>query len=72
MIPRLLKSFKEIFNDEENLKSYYQYYNALCNWINNNKIIGLELKKKYGLDMLMYLDLDKYNMNEISGVILSK
>lgn len=58
---RLLKSFQSIYSDENNMKSFSNYYHALCNWVKSNQnYIGSELICRNGLDVLISLDLDNY------------
>ncbi len=58
---KLLKSFRSIYQDKKNIQSFSVYYQALSNWVKNNqKTLGRELIYKYGLDILISLDLNSY------------
>ena len=66
MNSKLLKSFRNIFEDKQKLSTFYSYYITLCNWINiNKKHIGDDLNKKQQLKILMCLNIDNYNVNKI-------
>ena len=66
MNSRLQKSFKNIFYNKDCINSFYSYYNALRNWVlNNSKFFKDELDEFKRLKMLLYLNIEDYDINEI-------
>jgi len=58
---RILNSFRDIFNDQNNTASYTNYYIALCNWIIDNKeVISDELLERNRLVVLLNMDINKH------------
>ena len=71
---RLFKSFMSIYSDKNNMQSFKNYYQSLCNWIDSNKkMIGSELISRTCLDKMMSLDLDYYLVDPVTnGLCLEK
>lgn len=63
MDSRLLKEFRDIFNNH-NIQSSIDYYKVLCLWVNRNKkIFGEHLLHINRLNVLTSLDIEKYIIN---------
>lgn len=71
---RLFKRFISIYSEKNNIQSFKNYYQSLCNWIDSNKkMIGSELISRTYLDKMMSLDLDEYLVDPITnGLCLEK
>ena len=66
MTARLLKEFNILFEDENNLKSYTNYFIALRDWVINNKYLFInELEKNSRLKMLIEINIDNYDLETI-------
>ena len=67
MNKKLLESFKKIYEQEENLKTYKAYYLALCNWLKDNRSGVNSSFYSERINMLLSLDPDEYDINEDKG-----
>jgi len=57
MNEKLWHNFMEIFDNKDNLKSYYNYYLAIVNWVRmNKKFFKKEVLERNRLDVLLELD----------------
>ena len=66
MNARLLKKFNILFEDDNNLKSYTNYFIALRDWVINNKYLFInELEKNFRLKMLIQINIDNYDLETI-------
>ncbi|MFT0213886.1 hypothetical protein VQ643_14990 [Pseudomonas sp. F1_0610] len=60
-IPRIVARYKALAEVDENFESYFSFYLAMCKFIDGNKQFFKDnLKSKWGLDILMKLDFQKY------------